>query len=1122
MTIEKSHKAYFRMHILPRLKFLLVFLMLPGLSFDLFALRIVERNRPVKNNPEIINREVTAVNSHGFGHGFAVTYRMKDGTSSALDSQGFRLGYCPTGNWYQGGFFNSIVVDGKRITLRKSKYPEVVRVLSNTAEKTVLGAVFETEAGDFQITMTVFKEKYYSYVKFEFLKPVKSFDISFLNHPEHYNKQKMARVLRSAEKTFEMGEKRTISGKNQNGWMLYEDKFPGSFGPSAIMYQPEYTTSVSYSIHAGYVVTTNVKMNPNRNSAHFLFWHFPAKQFPRNLPYDYLKNKGSELLKELRSFAASKKSDSTAASDPVTFYEMKKLSKAPVLDGKMESSVWENVPWSGSFCYLGTRDKAMPETNFKLAYDDQNLYFFVKCSEPDIKSMISTGKKHDFNIGDDDYVEFFICPYGELDDYFQFIINSNGAVWDSRVKKALRDVSWNSNAVVKAAKGKNEWTLEGKIPVRGMVKPEKKTLSVWLFNASRQRTASATKENTGLKWTTWSKLPVANFNTPSAFNVLSGIDASYSNMPTAFMASDNYKDLYLQKHPIQCSFPREELFIANNLYAPNFIKIKDQRYKYKNYLAGSGKYRKLDEWKQYLDTLKIHVRVPEGCSLLTGETGYRSVFHVKQAGKNHYIVSPIRLDSGNTLYKLTHCHFDSTALFMTSTLPAGSRGEIEIWIEQQIKKEKLVTGITKYPFTVIQFPEVRQLKRFVINMWPDLFSLFIPDYAKKVKALGFNSIPVRWDWVEYNHKRYPGKSQKLENHIRKMVKDARDNGMMVCVHDSTMGEFYGSKQGRWGNTKYMDPGYTGPVYQKEISDIKEIAEEVNPDHLFIDCEYFAHHGQFTQEAIYSWKEGKKRIGDSGLSLKGYLSSCGDRLAGDVKKALHQPGKKRIQVGFYGTGGCFYLPKVRFPGREMFDLIFNIHTLLDKKLVDYAMPSPYHSGEIDDRFILCFSELRKNIKNGPILPWAAAGYPVPFNKEMVRDQFLEMCAFGCVGVAYFAENVWDVGAYWYQAKAINEIAPFEDIVMDGTFYEQTKKAYKNAHIKGMRKGSEAIILFSCYKRYKNITESVQNPLPEDCEVYDAVSGKKIGNVKKGGSVAVELDMSRNTKLLYFGTQWKKRK
>ena len=98
----------------------------------------------------------------------------------------------------------------------------------------------------------------------------------------------------------------------------------------------------------------------------------------------------------------------------------------------------------------------------------------------------------------------------------------------------------------------------------------------------------------------------------------------------------------------------------------------------------------------------------------------------------------------------------------------------------------------------------------------------------------------------------------------------------------------------------------------------------------------------------------------------------------------------------------------------------------------------------------------------------------------------------------------------------------DNVMDGTFYEQTKKAYKNAHIKGMRKGSEAIILFSCYKRYKNITESVQNPLPADCEVYDAVSGKKIGNVKKGGSVAVELDMSRNTKLLYFGTQWKKRK
>ena len=142
--------------------------------------------------------------------------------------------------------------------------------------------------------------------------------------------------------------------------------------------------------------------------------------------------------------------------------------------------------------------------------------------------------------------------------------------------------------------------------------------------------------------------------------------------------------------------------------------------------------------------------------------------------------------------------------------------------------------------------------------------------------------------------------------------------------------------------------------------------------------------------------------------------------------------------------------------------------------------------------------------------------------MVRDQFLEMCAFGCIGVAYYEEDMWDVGAYWYQALAINEIAPFEDIVMDGKFFDQKQKAYKSAHIKGMKKDKEAIALLSCYKRYKAITENIQNPLSMDCAVYDAVTGKKLGVVRKGGSIKVELDMSRNTRLLYFGNDWNKRK
>ena len=51
---------------------------------------------------------------------------------------------------------------------------------------------------------------------------------------------------------------------------------------------------------------------------------------------------------------------------------------------------------------------------------------------------------------------------------------------------------------------------------------------------------------------------------------------------------------------------------------------------------------------------------------------------------------------------------------------------------------------------------------------------------------------------------------------------------------------------------------------------------------------------------------------------------------------------------------------------------------------------------------------------------------------------------------------------YHGKgAINEIAPFEDIVMDGKFFDQAQKAYKNAHIKGMKKGTEPMQKNNCF-------------------------------------------------------------
>ena len=180
------------------LKVLCILLMLSALTSNLFALKIQERTRASKKDPSIITKEIFATSTIGVDHGFAVTYQQKGGYAQPLNKQGFQLGYVPTGNWYQGGFIRNIVVNGKPVQLLKSKYPEVIKVISNTAEKTVLGTAFETQAGELRITMTLQKDKYYSYVKIEFAKPVKTLEFDLLNHPEHYNKKQMQRVIKTA------------------------------------------------------------------------------------------------------------------------------------------------------------------------------------------------------------------------------------------------------------------------------------------------------------------------------------------------------------------------------------------------------------------------------------------------------------------------------------------------------------------------------------------------------------------------------------------------------------------------------------------------------------------------------------------------------------------------------------------------------------------------------------------------------------------------------------------------------------------------------------------------------------------------------------------------------------
>jgi cellulose/xylan binding protein with CBM9 domain len=114
-------------------------------------------------------------------------------------------------------------------------------------------------------------------------------------------------------------------------------------------------------------------------------------------------------------------------------------------------------------CYSSEHKVVEEQTSFKITYDAKNLYLQVHCDEPQIKNLKTTVTQRDGKLWNDDCVEIFISKEVKGRPYYQFIVNSAGALFDSSSRKGEKK-GWNSDTVVKVAKGSNWWGVLLAIP----------------------------------------------------------------------------------------------------------------------------------------------------------------------------------------------------------------------------------------------------------------------------------------------------------------------------------------------------------------------------------------------------------------------------------------------------------------------------------------------------------------------------------------------------------------------------------------------------------------------------------------------------------------------------------
>lgn len=108
---------------------------------------------------------------------------------------------------------------------------------------------------------------------------------------------------------------------------------------------------------------------------------------------------------------------------------------APQIDGKSEA-VWDLVPWTENFVDIESPLTPPYDTQVKMLWDEQGLYFLARLDGPNIQASLTERESVIFR--DNDF-EIFIDPDGDTHLYYEYEINALGTEWDLLMAKPYRD-----------------------------------------------------------------------------------------------------------------------------------------------------------------------------------------------------------------------------------------------------------------------------------------------------------------------------------------------------------------------------------------------------------------------------------------------------------------------------------------------------------------------------------------------------------------------------------------------------------------------------------------------------------------------------------------------------------
>ena len=166
-------------------------------------------------------------------------------------------------------------------------------------------------------------------------------------------------------------------------------------------------------------------------------------------------------------------------STPVPVVEIKKTALKPVIDGDLGDEVWQQAAAAPPFARQkgghGWRtpvtDRVMvpcPDTEAKIAWDGENLYFGFRFLEDKMDRQVLNQKHSSSGICTDDSIEFAIDVGRRQDrkDYVHVMLNALGTFWLQWTRYGwCKPVPVDLGITGKAQRGPDRWTAEFVVPL---------------------------------------------------------------------------------------------------------------------------------------------------------------------------------------------------------------------------------------------------------------------------------------------------------------------------------------------------------------------------------------------------------------------------------------------------------------------------------------------------------------------------------------------------------------------------------------------------------------------------------------------------------------------------------